>query len=83
MAIGIVGVFILVFGVANLAVLVWSLYMILTTATDSWDAVGMSQMMWLLVVLLLPFIGPVLFAVVAMPRLEKSPSAAAMTSLLR
>jgi len=83
LAIGILGIFVLVFGVANLALLVWSLYVILTTPADSWDAIGMSQMMWLLVVLLLPFIGPVLFAVVAMPRLKVGIGIAAVTSLLR
>lgn len=46
---------------ALLGVFVWSLVMILSTPSETWDAAGLNQWMWLAVVVFLPLIGSVLF----------------------
>ena len=66
--------------VAYLTALVWSVYVILTTPQEAWKASGMSQLLWLAVVLVMPMVGSVLFVTVGRQRLTKginsSPKAA-------
>ena len=57
--------------VAYLTALVWSVYVILTTPQETWKASGMSQLLWLAVVLVMPMIGSVLFVAVGRQRLAK------------
>lgn len=59
-----------------LAMLIWSLAIILTTPRESWTASGMSQFLWLAVVVFMPMIGGVLFVTIARPRLAKHGAAA-------
>lgn len=72
MAFGVFGLLFGVGGLATLGLLVWSLYLILTTPQDVWEASGMSQVLWLVVVLVLPFVGSVLFLTIARPRVTGS-----------
>ena len=46
-----------------LGVLIWSLVVILSTPVETWDAAGLTQWMWLGVVVFLPLVGSVLFLV--------------------
>lgn len=55
--------------VAYLTALVWSVYAILTTSQETWNASGMSQLLWLAVVLVMPLIGSVLFVTLGRHRL--------------
>jgi hypothetical protein len=57
--------------VAYLAALVWSVYVILTTSQETWKTSGMSQLLWLAVVLVMPLIGSMLFVAVGRQRLNK------------
>ena len=59
---------------SGMALLVWALYVLLTTPQQTWESSGMSQIMWLAVVIFMPLIGSVLFAAVGHRRL-KSPTA--------
>ena len=54
-----------------LTALVWSVYTILTTPQETWEASGMSQLLWLAVVLVMPLIGSMLFVTVGHQRLAK------------
>lgn len=54
---------------AYLTLLVWSVYVILTTPQETWKASGMSQLLWLAVVLIMPIIGSILFIAVGRQRL--------------
>jgi FtsH-binding integral membrane protein len=56
--------------VAWIATLVWSLYVILTTSTETWKAAQMSQSMWIVVVVFMPLIGAILFAAAGARRLR-------------
>jgi hypothetical protein len=69
------------FTLAWLAALVWSLYVILTTPRPTWRSAGMSQMVWLIVVVFMPLIGTALFAIAGYRRLQHhaTPSARATT----
>jgi hypothetical protein len=49
---------------------VWALFDILQTGTDVWAASNQDQWVWVLVVLLLPVIGAILFFWIARPRLK-------------
>jgi hypothetical protein len=55
-----------------LAILFWSLAIILTTPQQEWDESGMSQLAWLAVVILVPLVGAPLFLLVGRTRLGRS-----------
>lgn len=59
---------------AGLGFMVWALVEILQTDKAAWDASGMVQLVWVAVVLFLPFIGSVLFFAIARPRLTVQPA---------
>ncbi len=63
-----------VFAIAGLAFMVWALVEILRTDKAAWDASGMVQLVWVAVVLFLPFIGSVLFFAIARPKLTTQPA---------
>ena len=70
--------------IAWMAALVWSLSVILTTPRDTWAASGMSQLMWLAVVVFMPILGSLLFAAVGRRRLgdsKKSPQSPSEATL--
>lgn len=48
----------------------WALYDILRTSPESWTRTHQSQGIWVLVVLLVPIVGPILYLAVAKPRLR-------------
>jgi hypothetical protein len=50
---------------------VWALFDALQTTTDAWAAAKQNQAVWVLVVLLLPVIGAILFFLIARPRLHE------------
>lgn len=50
---------------------VWALFDALQTTTDVWTAAKQNQAVWVLVVLLLPVIGALLFFLIARPRLNE------------
>ena len=59
---------------ALIALLIWSLAVILLTPEATWDAAGLNQWMWLAVVIFLPAIGSLLFVLVARTRLQDAGS---------
>ncbi len=61
----VIGVVVLAYWTA----LIWSLYAILTTPRETWRRSGMSRLLWLAAVIVMPLIGSVLFVTVARPRL--------------
>jgi hypothetical protein len=63
-----------------LAALVWSLYVILTTPRQTWRASGMSQIMWLAVVVLMPLIGTALFVIAGYRRLQREAALSAQAT---
>lgn len=77
MALGVFSLLFLVGGLASLGLLIWSLYLILTTPQDVWEASGMSQILWLVVVLVLPFVGSLLFLIIGRPRVTPASGSSA------
>ncbi len=65
-----VGLLLLAIALAWLAAFVWSLVVILKTDSDVWQMAGMSQLTWVLVVVLMPVIGVALFVTIARPQLR-------------
>ena len=63
-----------VFAIGGMAFMVWALVAILRTEKSAWDASGMVQLVWVAVVLLLPFIGSILFFIIARPKLTALPA---------
>lgn len=51
---------------------VWALFDALHTGSDAWAASKQDQAVWVLVVLLLPVVGAVLYYLVARPRLNEA-----------
>lgn len=45
---------------------------ILRTSTDAWAAAKQNQVLWTVLVLLLPIVGPVLYVFMARPKLNQS-----------
>ena len=64
-----------------LAALVWSLYVILTTPRQTWRTSGMSQIMWLAVVVLMPLIGTALFVIAGRKRLQRQANLSAQVTI--
>ncbi len=62
------------FAIAGLGFMIWALVEILRTDKAAWDASGMVQLVWVAVVLFLPFIGSVLFFAIARPKLTALPA---------
>ncbi|HEX6299875.1 MAG TPA: PLDc N-terminal domain-containing protein [Acidimicrobiia bacterium] len=50
---------------------VWALFDALQTSSDVWAASKQDQAVWVLVVLLLPVVGAIMFFLVARPRLNQ------------
>lgn len=50
---------------------VWALFDVLQTGSEVWAASKQDQVVWILVVLLLPVIGALLFFLIARPRLNE------------
>lgn len=63
------GVFSLAF--AWLPLMIWSLYVILTSSEADWEASGMNRLLWLLVVLFMPLVGSILFILAGRSRLQQ------------
>lgn len=51
--------------------MVWALFDALQTNSDVWEASNQDQAVWVLVVLLLPVAGAILFFLIARPRLNE------------
>jgi TRAP-type C4-dicarboxylate transport system permease small subunit len=51
---------------------VWAIFDILQTKTEAWTAARQDQAVWVLVVLLLPGVGALLFFLIARPRLRQA-----------
>lgn len=62
--------------VASLVLLVWSLTVILTTPADAWKRAGASQILWVIVVVIMPLIGSLLFVTVGRKQLAGQPHSA-------
>ncbi|HJQ76694.1 MAG TPA: PLDc N-terminal domain-containing protein [Acidimicrobiia bacterium] len=50
--------------------LVWALGDVLRWPTSAWTAAGQSRSLWILVLIILPLIGPLLYLLFARPRLD-------------
>jgi hypothetical protein len=50
---------------------VWALFDVLGTSSNVWADSRQNQAVWVLIVLLLPFVGAILFFLVARPRLNE------------
>lgn len=57
--------------VVLLILAVWALFDTLRTSSDVWAASRQTQAVWVLIVLLLPFVGPILYFLIARPRLNE------------
>ena len=67
---------------AALLILVWSLGVILITPEDTWKTVGLNQWMWLVVVIVMPVVGSVLFLVAARRRLRQGGAVSAPEEMM-
>lgn len=72
MAVGelIVVLFLLLFAVIPFALLVYALIDLVRRPAHQWEAAEQSQVVWVLVVLLIGCIGPVIYLLVAKPKLD-------------
>lgn len=52
--------------------MVWAMAHALRTTEERWDAAGQSRLVWVVVILLAPLLGPVLYYLIALPRLRVS-----------
>lgn len=69
--------FISIMAIVPLALLVWALVDALQRPAAAWDAAGQQQIVWLIVIVFVGFIGPILYLVIARPRLDASAPTAA------
>ncbi|MEL7156425.1 MAG: PLDc N-terminal domain-containing protein [Actinomycetota bacterium] len=73
-----IGVFILFFGftmvlaILPLGLLIWALIDLLRRPSWAWPASDQQQIVWVLVVLLVGLIGPIVYMVVAKPKLDEA-----------
>jgi hypothetical protein len=51
---------------------IWALYEVLRTPGQTWADSDQSQAVWVVVVILLPIIGPLLYVMIARPRLSQT-----------
>lgn len=70
MALGVAGLLVLVLAVIPLGLLVWTLIDLLQRPQEAWTASGQDRMVWTIVVVLVGFIGPILYLAIARPRLH-------------
>lgn len=61
-----------ILALAGITALIWSLVVILFTPAQTWKAAGLVQWMWLIVVIVMPLIGSVLFMVMARRQLMEA-----------
>lgn len=52
--------------------MIWAVTHALRTPEDIWEAAGQNQMVWVVIILLAPLLGPALYYVIARPRLRTS-----------
>lgn len=80
----VVGLILIIPALALLAVFIWALVVILSTPSETWEAAGLNQWMWLGVVVFLPLIGSVLFVALARQRLlATGPADATENAMMR
>ena len=72
MAIGVVFLFVLVFGVAGFAFWVWSLVDAIQRPDAEWELTGQSKLLWILVLIFVGIIGSFIYLLVARPSLEEA-----------
>ena len=70
MAIGGLGLLIILIGLATVGLLVMALADLVKRPAYVWDAAGHNQLVWALVVIFVGFIGPILYLLIARPALE-------------
>ena len=66
---GLFALIVIVFGFAGLAFHLWAIIDVLRTPADVWEAAKQNQILWAAVVVLLSFIGPLLYLLIARPQL--------------
>ncbi len=67
------GLFILLFGIvalAGFAFWIWSLVDAIQRPDAEWEQAGQNKLIWILVIVLIGFIGSIIYLLVARPQLE-------------
>jgi hypothetical protein len=73
MAVGGLWALILVFLLAGFGLLLVALVDLVKRPTEAWTRSGQNQIVWALIVVLLWFVGPVLYLVIARPAFDAAP----------
>ena len=74
MEVGVVAAFIMLFSLVGLGLLLVALVDLVRRPADVWARSGHSQIVWVLVVVFVGFIGPMLYLLIARPALDAPPA---------
>jgi heme/copper-type cytochrome/quinol oxidase subunit 2 len=71
MGIGLVFLFLLVFGLLGFGLWIWALVDAVQRSDADWEQAGQNKLVWVLILIFLGVIGALVYLVVARPRLEE------------
>lgn len=72
MVVGLAGMLAVITALAVLAIFVWALWDLLQRTSEVWVASGQDRLVWVIVVIFVPLIGPALYLGTAKPRLDQA-----------